>query len=75
MKYISTRLNVLYNTYQAVKKELKVGRLESCFGRLFSSLELFYNILGCLTCPNDFQGEIWDREKKFYLWFELLILK
>ena len=31
------------------------------------------NILECLTCANDFQGE--TKKIKFYLWFEFLILK
>jgi len=41
MKYISTRLSVSYNTYQAVKKELKIRRLEGYFRRMFRVLSVW----------------------------------
>ena len=40
VKYISTRLSALYNTYQSVKKELKIRRLEGYFRRMFRVLSV-----------------------------------
>ena len=64
MKYIK-HATECFNTYQVVKKELKIGRLEGFLDELFAAWSCFKTSWSV----DDFQGEISE------LLFKLLILK